>query len=82
MSKHNDIIPDSDEFEITAIWNEADTVYLSSSPQGRDCLHIYENCSDTRDITELIEKDIAVFPRGYKPICKRCLKRYRNGEEL
>jgi len=60
------------EAEKVMIWETFETFYLTSS---RMQFHLHDDCEYVPDRAK--EKDVAVYPVGWKPICSACLARWR-----
>lgn len=65
--------PSASEQEIQEIWATFDTF---SQTAGDGHVHPYPDC-DYLAGKDPREKDVAVFPPGFKPVCSACLKRWR-----
>jgi len=60
------------EAEKVMIWGTFETFYLTSS---RAQFHLHDDCEYVSD--DPADKDVAVYPVGWKPICSACLARWR-----
>jgi len=66
------------ESEFEAIREQHDTFVVSRSNYA-DCLHLVDDCTGTQD-TDIVEKDVAVYPYGSKPVCSYCWDMAQSGD--
>lgn len=70
MSTHKRGGADLSASEFETIRERFDTFVVSRSNYA-DCLHLTDKCTSTND-TDTVEKDVAVYPYGSKPVCSYC----------
>jgi len=84
MSKTQDrtgTVDPATELEERAIWNTHDTVFLRETGKADSDIHLYEDCrAFPNEGYDATDKDIAVYPRGFKDVCSWCLQRWREND--
>jgi len=69
-------VPEPTEAELNAIYEQYQQIYVIPDVEP---MHLYESCASLNPHAgDQCKKDIEVFPRGWRKVCKYCLLKWRD----